>query len=834
MCMALVLLFINIFTPSIDFAAEAEEADEESAETADASAEDVEGIAYDSTQTRTLAEYTGQLYHIDIRVAGTFTYESSYVADDETILTVEKIWEDDNEHEELTVYLLDEEGNILLDDDGNKRYITLNEENEWKATLSTTDVYSVEEVIPDGYEVSYAYEEIESTEESDYETTGSITVNSINWVTYTDSLGDVVAVDGTYSENESESGADYEYEFFCSDRNLEDFYDTSDIEINITFTYSYVDEYGNLQSDTLTKTFDFTADYDSNTCANLTANSDDDSSNDIYDETMYGYDAVIEFELDDIITATANKAAVITNAPTENTYSLMVSKTVSGTETDDSFSFTIHIDGSELQEYQALYFSDGEEENILVTFDENGDYTISLKSDDYIIIYGISEDSEYTITETEYDCYKAYISEIQTNTANGILNNDAEIEFINEYDIEIEYDADIDIIKVFSGDSEASSSFTFLIEAQSGTNTTAEEATDKLETSSLETSVLTLTEDNNYYTSETLYSIFGSLTFTEDDVGKTFVYTISEVSPDDIEDGYVYDEKIYTASFTVLLDDDELYITKLITDSSGNTVDEIVFYNEYSTPYGFLLITKTVELGEGADEAPDDAFTFTIEAYLSDGTALNGTYGEYTFENGFLTVSIKAGEQILIEGLPDGDTYTITEEDCSNYTTTVNGEEGTQTEGTISKGETDEVSYVNTYLLVGLIIQKVGDSENGVEGAVYELVDSEGNVVAEVTTDENGYSEVLYLTPGTYTLTEIYAPEGYYIDGDTYTIYLSEDNLGTTITYTVMDVVIEILPNAGSNMFFIYAGVCIVLFGLLVLLAKRSRRIAESKNKIYN
>ena len=698
-CMSIALLFGSIllafaeeYDIEEDTAAAAlveETADEETAAAAEQGDNDKD-VSQADNSGQTLAEYTGQLYHIDIRVVGAFTYETSYDAAN-TILDIEKIWEDDEEHDDIIVYLLGEDGEVLTDDDGNERYVTLSNANDWSTELEEDDVYAVEEEDIDGYTASYEYD-IPTTDEDveEYSTTGTITVESINWVTYTDSSENTVTITGTYTEATSESGAEYAYEFFCSDRTLEDFYDTSTININLTFTYSYIDENGEEQSDEITKTFTFTADTESNTCANLTANSDDDDSNDIYDETMYGYDAVITFEMDDIVTTKQTVSAVITNTPEEEeveVFDLVLSKSVSGTDTDDIFSFDIYIDGAEGTSYSGLYVSEDGEEDVTIVFDEDGYYTAQLGSGESLYIYGFPAGTTYTVTEEEYEYYTPYVDSVQTDTVSGTIDGDASVEFVNEYEfLELDYDADIDITKIFTGDADASASFYFTIEPLS------DEAAEKFETAAAATQELSLTAEDAYSSSETLSGIFGTLHFTQDDVGQTFTYTISEIIPDDAEDGYVYDDSVYTVSFTISSDGSSLYVDTLIADADGNEVDEIAFYNTYEMPTGSLLISKEV-----TGDAPEDTFAFTIEAYLVDGSPLDGTYNGYTFTDGLLTIYLEGGEEALIEGIPEGVIYTVTEEEYDDYDTTVNGESGRTISGTITAGTIDTAAFVNEY-----------------------------------------------------------------------------------------------------------------------------------------
>lgn len=70
-----------------------------------------------------------------------------------------------------------------------------------------------------------------------------------------------------------------------------------------------------------------------------------------------------------------------------------------------------------------------------------------------------------------------------------------------------------------------------------------------------------------------------------------------------------------------------------------------------------------------------------------------------------------------------------------------------------------------------------------VEGAVYGVFDSEGNKVAEVSTDAEGVAETPELALGTYTVYEIESPDGWALDPTPKTVDLVHDDLSV---WTVM------------------------------------------------
>ncbi len=102
---------------------------------------------------------------------------------------------------------------------------------------------------------------------------------------------------------------------------------------------------------------------------------------------------------------------------------------------------------------------------------------------------------------------------------------------------------------------------------------------------------------------------------------------------------------------------------------------------------GGLTVTKTVT---GAAGDPQKEWHFRVE--LSD-TSINGTYGDMTFTNGVAEFTLKHGESKNATSLPDGITYTVTEQEANQdgYTT-----HPTRETGTIPKDGIAEAEFVNS------------------------------------------------------------------------------------------------------------------------------------------
>lgn len=132
---------------------------------------------------------------------------------------------------------------------------------------------------------------------------------------------------------------------------------------------------------------------------------------------------------------------------------------------------------------------------------------------------------------------------------------------------------------------------------------------------------------------------------------------------------------------------------------------------------GSLTISKTVTVNEeqGVQIDTKHEFDFTVEIKDASGKALSGTYeAEYSAseepgtlafdENGQATVTLKHDESVTLKGLPDGATYTVTEnldnaasgDDDYGYTQAAPADDAAA-EGAIEDGKTAAAAFENAY-----------------------------------------------------------------------------------------------------------------------------------------
>ena len=98
-------------------------------------------------------------------------------------------------------------------------------------------------------------------------------------------------------------------------------------------------------------------------------------------------------------------------------------------------------------------------------------------------------------------------------------------------------------------------------------------------------------------------------------------------------------------------------------------------------------------------------------------------------------------------------------------------------------GQTLKVTRENKLITGSIEILKVdADTKQPLAGVVYRLFDSEGNKIADGTTDANGKVTFDNLKPGSYSYQEISTVDGYHLDDTKYDFSLTSENLTIKVT----------------------------------------------------
>lgn len=153
---------------------------------------------------------------------------------------------------------------------------------------------------------------------------------------------------------------------------------------------------------------------------------------------------------------------------------------------------------------------------------------------------------------------------------------------------------------------------------------------------------------------------------------------------------------------------------------------------------------------------PTQEFEFDINIYDSDGTQVKDDYAytKYDAEGNKLdsdlvlhdgsSFTLKNGEYIIIDYLPFGTRYTVTERDPTGYNVSskINGvvQLGSEATGTIIKDVVNQVLFTNTIDKVDMTLQKLDVSGTPLTGAVFSLTDSNGNLVNFIINSDGYYT----------------------------------------------------------------------------------------------
>lgn len=100
-----------------------------------------------------------------------------------------------------------------------------------------------------------------------------------------------------------------------------------------------------------------------------------------------------------------------------------------------------------------------------------------------------------------------------------------------------------------------------------------------------------------------------------------------------------------------------------------------------------------------------------------------------------------------------------------------------------------EVEFIN-HKAGSLLIKKVNSVDgSALAGATFKVTTAEGTLVAEVTSNQNGYATLDNLEPGTYIVSEIKGPDGFILDNTPHTVVVKKNETATVeIANTPMSV----------------------------------------------
>ncbi len=305
---------------------------------------------------------------------------------------------------------------------------------------------------------------------------------------------------------------------------------------------------------------------------------------------------------------------------------LLVSKTLAGNDTDSTkvFTFTIDMNNTNM--------------NCIISGVEfiNGVATITLRGGESKLIEGLPNGAAYTVTETDYTA-DGYTTTYTGETGTIVENTTSTAAFTNTRNTY----GSLTVTKTLAGNApDANKDFSFTVTLS-------------------DTSISGTYGDMTFTAGVATFTLKGGESAMAENLPNGVTYTVTEA--DYGAEGY---ETTHTGD------------TGTVAGGSQHTA---AFTNKRDA-FGSLLVSKTLA---GNDTDSTKPFTFTIDM---NNPNMNCIISGVEFVNGIATITLRGGESKLIEDLPNGAAYTVTETDytADGYTTTYTGATGTIVENTTS------------------------------------------------------------------------------------------------------------------------------------------------------
>jgi pilin isopeptide linkage protein len=199
---------------------------------------------------------------------------------------------------------------------------------------------------------------------------------------------------------------------------------------------------------------------------------------------------------------------------------------------------------------------------------------------------------------------------------------------------------------------------------------------------------------------------FDDIAYTLADAGKTYQYTVRETTQD--SEGLTADKTVYTVTVTIVDNGNGTLTVTPVYSHGEETVQEMTFDNKLT---GSIVLSKQVE-----GDLSDEEFTFKVTFADEDGTLLTEAFAYTGSKSGVVgngdTLTLKAGECIIIDGVPVDTVCSITEESSVRYTTTVNAENADSICFAVTT-EATPVTFVNTLVTTEFTVTKEWQGSDG-------------------------------------------------------------------------------------------------------------------------
>ena len=281
---------------------------------------------------------------------------------------------------------------------------------------------------------------------------------------------------------------------------------------------------------------------------------------------------------------------------------------------------------------------------------------------------------------------------------------------------------------------------------------------------------------------------FDEIKYDQDDIGKTFTYTVSEVN--DKKSGYGYSDEVYTVTVNVADGGNgKLDVTPVIKNKANEVVDTMTFANTYAATGEInLTANKTLAADLTEKQLEEGQYTFTVtENGEKVAEATNDKDGKITFPEidyaidekdqsalGTHSYVISEATGDDLAAIYDTSKYTVTVEVSDNGDGTLKAEiteiakDGKAIES--MKENSDQVQnpvqFVNDFSRISLS-KKTLTGEDELPGATLQVIDKDGNIIDEwVSGNEPHILEGVLAIGETYTLKEQAPPDGYQYAAD--------------------------------------------------------------------
>ena len=549
----------------------------------------------------------------------------------------------------------------------------------------------------------------------------------------------------------------------------------------ITFTADDLKDSDGVIADS--KTFDYTITEDAGTLTGVT-----------YDSTEYNVRITVSNNkgvltaavISNGIETAADKAADFTNTyDADGSLTLTVRKLVNGSSSaDKKFEFVLTGDGIDANAPYTATAANGETAAFkqlsyrLSDLNKNADGSYSKTYNYTVSETDLKDNSGYEYSAEVYnvkvdvtsDGKSGVINVDKTITKNGAAINAAAMEFTNTYSATGE--TVISGTKNLVGGKLNDDDYTFILSAKDENGEYAETAR----------------------TTNKGGAFSFTLDYTQDDIGKTYLYRVSEFVPDNSETtGIVYDETVYDVSVTVEDNKDgTLKVVKNIT-KGDDAVEGCSFTNAVVTPDSVVFTAQKNLSGKAIG---DDMFTFTLMGDGQDqevknvGTTVTFKPIEYTLEDAGKTYTYVIKE--LQESSTKGITFDKTKYTAEVTVTLENGalkidrklkKDGEEYSGAIEFNNSYNSSTTATFggskTLSGFV-----DGATPLGTYTFGLYDANGNIVKV-----DGKDQLVTIEPKNATDPTEFKFDTITFDQDD---YLNSAESGHRFVYTVKEVVPDV------------------------------------------